>query len=89
MNEILEVITLTCPCGATIDYENTCQGAINIGDFRRATGWFSIYDSLLSSIWTCPRCATVALVHAKAIVTILGSEHVNLSSILAIGASNE
>jgi len=85
MNKILETVTLTCPCGATVDYENTLQGAINIGDFRRATGWFSIYDSRMVSIWTCPACAAAALEHAKAIVDILGSKHVSLASIVSLG----
>lgn len=83
--KILEVVPLTCPCGATIDYENTQQGAINIRDFRRATGWFIIYDSRMSSIWLCPTCAAAALVRAKALVEILGSKYANLPSILAIG----
>lgn len=81
--KILEVVTLRCPCGATVDYENTCCGAINIGDFERATGWFSIYDSRPSSIWTCPTCAVAALVHAKALAKIFDSEFVNLASILS------
>ena len=31
--KILEIVTCTCPCGTTVDYENTWRGAINIGDF--------------------------------------------------------
>lgn len=88
MKPILEVVTLTCPCGATVDYENTQRGTINVGDFRRATGWFSIYDSWMSSIWTCPTCAAAALEHAKAIEKILGSEHVSLSSLLTVEVLN-
>lgn len=83
-SKILEVVTLTCPCGATVDYENTQCGAINVGDCRRATGWFCLYDSMMSSIWVCPDCAANAHAHAKAIVEILGSEYANLSSILSI-----
>ncbi len=82
--KILEVVTLRCPCGKTTDYENTMCGAVNLGDFRRATGWFNIYDAKASSIWVCPACATAALAHAKAIVEILGSEHASLSSILSL-----
>lgn len=83
-SEILEVVTLTCPCGATVDYENTMRGAVNVGDVKRSTGWFSIYDAMQSAIWTCPTCAAAALGHAKALVEILGSEYANLPSILAI-----
>ena len=83
-SKILEVATLRCPCGKTIDYENTMCGAINLGDFSRATGWFSVYDPMKSSIWVCPACAAAALAHAKAIVEILGSEYANLSSILSL-----
>jgi hypothetical protein len=87
-SKILEVVTLTCPCGAMVDYGNTMCGAVNVGDVMRATGWFNIYDAWVSSIWACPACAAAALTHAEAILEILGSEHVNLSSILSIKLGN-
>ena len=83
--KILETVTCTCPCGATVDYENTQRGAINIGDFTRATGWFNIYDAMAASIWVCPTCAAAAVIHAKALVGILDSQYASLASILAIG----
>ncbi len=83
--KILETVTLTCPCGATVEYGNTQCGAINIGDFRRATGWFSVYDSRMASIWVCPDCAAEAVNAANALIGVLGSKYVNLASVLAIG----
>jgi hypothetical protein len=80
--KILE--TYTCPCGATVNYENPCRGAVNLADFRLSTGWCCIFDSMVTSIWTCPTCAAAAREHAEAILEILGSEYVNLSSLLSI-----
>jgi hypothetical protein len=81
--KILEVVTLRCPCGATVDYENTMRGAVNVGDVKRATGWSVIYDAMTASVWVCPTCAAAAVIHARALVGILHSEYVNLSSVLA------
>lgn len=81
----METITFTCPCGASINYENPMQGAVNIGHFKKMTGWFSLFNSFTyDSIWTCPKCAKAALEHADAIVAILGTEYADLPAILSV-----
>lgn len=84
MKKILETVNITCPCGATVSYENTMRGAVNLGAFRKATGWGSVFDALQSSIWICPDCITAAVIHAKALVSILGSKHASLASICTL-----
>lgn len=89
MKKILETVNITCPCGATVAYKNTMQGAINLGAFRKATGWGSVYDALQSSIWICPDCIIAAVIHAKALVSILGSKHASLASICTLESQED
>jgi len=80
---ILETVTFKCPCGATVDYPNTMRGAINVGDAVKATGWYSYHNNYTyGSIWVCPDCAKQAQEHAEEIKRLLGTDRVNVSSII-------
>lgn len=83
--EILEVVTITCPCKRTTEYKNTMRGAINLGQCQKQTGWISIFNTYtFGSIWVCPDCYAQVLEHAQAIKTLLGTKNVSLHGIIGL-----
>jgi hypothetical protein len=75
--------TITCHCGATVEYQNDMRGAINVARCQKATGWFGMFDCIMQyTIWACPDCYCILLEHAQVIAAVLGTAEVVVSSIL-------
>jgi hypothetical protein len=77
-----EQLTLTCPCGESVVYENPMCGALNLGDCRRQTGWHPYITLDCANVWVCPTCADRAAALAAQIVELIGTERVTLNFIL-------
>lgn len=52
-------MTLTCPCGSTVDVKRTSS----VGDIRTESGWFHFMNQRngLETMWLCPACNVRAL----------------------------
>lgn len=75
--------TLQCPCGATVVYDNPMTGAMNVGHFLTATGWYSWHNNFtFGSVLVCPECRAKVNALAKEIVDIVKTPYISLNSIL-------
>jgi hypothetical protein len=74
--------TLKCPCGKTTEYDNPSRGACNVGHCQDATGWSALFTSDGGVNWICPACAQSAVIFAKYLRGLLGTDQASLFSIL-------
>lgn len=76
-------ITVRCPCGATVVYDNPMTGGMNVGHFQDATGWYNWQDNFTcASICVCPECRDKVFALAEGIVDVVQTPYVSLTSIL-------
>jgi len=74
---------VTCPCGATVEYDNPNVGAVNVGHFEKATGWVGTHDMITQeSIWVCPECKAKTLANVRQIVELFGTPYISLAPFL-------